>query len=86
MDAKAYLMSAAERYDIALLDPPYNKGILAGILPDVARRMDENGMIVCETQLQEELPQAAGRFALYKTYRYGKVKVWIYKNEGGDEE
>ena len=86
MDAKSYLTSAAERYDIALLDPPYNKGMLADILPAVARRMNKNSIIMCETQLEETLPEAAESFTLRKTYRYGRVKVWVYKNEESDEE
>lgn len=84
MDAKTYLLSAAERYDIALLDPPYQQGILTDTLPAVARRMDENSMIVCETRLNEELPEAVGEFTLRKTYRYGKIKVWVFKNGGGE--
>ncbi|MEG2536944.1 MAG: 16S rRNA (guanine(966)-N(2))-methyltransferase RsmD [Hydrogenoanaerobacterium sp.] len=85
MDAKAYLMSAGEHYDIALLDPPYNKGVLVEVLPSVARHMAKNSVILCETQLQELLPETAGDFVLRRTYRYGKVKVWMYKNDGGED-
>ncbi|WP_312643001.1 16S rRNA (guanine(966)-N(2))-methyltransferase RsmD [Hydrogenoanaerobacterium sp.] len=86
MEAKTYLMSAAERFDIAFLDPPYHQGLLADVLPSVAKLMRENSIIVCETQSDEKLPEAVGEFTLRKTYRYGKILVHVYKNEGDDEE
>ena len=34
-DAEAFLSRRTERYDIALLDPPYSKGIIEKVLPKV---------------------------------------------------
>lgn len=84
MEAKTYLLSAAEKFDIALIDPPYNQGLAAQVLPTVAKRMAENGIIVCETQMGDPMPEAAGDFALNKSYRYGKVIVHVYRKEADE--
>jgi len=82
MEAKTYLLSAADRYDIAFLDPPYHHGLVAAVLPGVAKLMRENSIIVCETQADEKLPESVENFTLRKTYRYGRILVHVYKNEG----
>ncbi len=82
MEAKTYLLSAADRYDIAFLDPPYHHGLVEAVLPGVAKLMRENSIIVCETQADEKLPESVENFTLRKTYRYGRILVHVYKNEG----
>lgn len=84
MEAKTYLMSAAEKFDIALIDPPYNMGMAAQVLPNVAKRMRERGIIVCETQQGDPMPEETGGFTLQKSYRYGKVIVHVYRKEADE--
>ena len=84
MEAQTYLSGAAGRYDIAFLDPPYHHGLAAQALPEVAKRMESSGVIVCETQRDEELPEEVGGFRLYRTYRYGKIMLHVYR--GREEE
>lgn len=86
MEAKAYLISCAETFDLAFLDPPYEQGLVSAVLPDLARRMRKSGIIVCEARLGEKLPERAGSFALSKIYRYGKIAVHVYRGEGEDDE
>ena len=38
MDAKAFIRSTGESFDIALLDPPYDSGILPEVLPLVVEK------------------------------------------------
>ena len=66
MDAKAFIRSTGETFDIALLDPPYDSGILPEVLPLVAEKMNDGGAILCETRLYEELPEEVGQFYLKK--------------------
>lgn len=79
MDAAAFLKTVREPFDIAFLDPPYNKGLLDAILPLLAPCMNPGGVIICETERDEALPEAAGVFAARKEYRYGKAKLTTYR-------
>lgn len=84
-DYAAFLSSTGEKFDIALLDPPYEKGILQKALPRVAAVMVQTGVILCETDRGEELPETAGEFKKHKEYRYGKAKVTTYRREREEE-
>ncbi len=78
-DSKMYITLSRDKFDIALLDPPYNKQILDSVLPVVAEKMADYGVIICESALNESLPQAAGEFSLYREYKYGKIKLTAYR-------
>jgi len=79
MDSLAYLAGCRESFDIAFLDPPYNQGLLPKALPLVAPRMAPGGVILCEHERGEQLPDEAGAFRVYRTYRYGKTMVTVYR-------
>ncbi len=85
-DAISFLSARNDRYDIALLDPPYSKGILQQALEKVPRVMNEGGVIICEAPFNEELPEKADNFILQKKYRYGKTGLFLYRAQReGDE-
>lgn len=86
MDAKAYLNTTKDEFDIVFLDPPYNKGILPEILPLVVEKMTDRGIIICEHEKNEQLPEKVLNFELKKQYRYGKIMLSVYKlpEEDGD--
>ena len=86
MDSLGFLATAAEQFDIAFLDPPYNQGLLPKALPMLAPKMTPGGVILCEHQKGEELPETAGEFKIYRTYRYGKVMVTAYRRPGDDQD
>lgn len=79
MDATSFLKSSKDKFDIALLDPPYKKGLIETALPLLVPCMNLGGIIVCETQRDEELPDAIGAFNVRKEYRYGKAKLTTYR-------
>lgn len=78
-DSKIYITLSKDKFDIALLDPPYNKNIIDSVLPSVAEKMTDYGVIICETALDETLPQSAGDFSIHREYRYGKIKLTAYR-------
>ena len=41
--------------------------------------MRPGGIILCETERRETLPEAAGAFERRKEYFYGKAKVTTYR-------
>lgn len=79
MEAQTFLLSARGPFDIAFLDPPYRKGLLDEVLPVLAGKMAENGIILCEHGADEILPDTAGNFVRAKDYRYGKIVVTAYR-------
>ena len=76
MDYLAFLQSTRETFDIALLDPPYAKGMIDQALPLLAEKMSDK---------KEELPAQAGPFGIYREYRYGKSKLTVYRRRDSDE-
>ena len=78
-DAAGYLARRSGRFDIALLDPPYASGLAAALLQPTAACMNPGGVIVCETDTSQTLPEQAGAFRLMRVYRYGKVLLHLYR-------
>lgn len=81
MDYASYLMKTDMMFDLALLDPPYRKGVLSAALPLTAAVMNKGGIIVCEHAVAEELPQEAGDFLKRRTYQYGKIMLTVYEHK-----
>ena len=68
-----------------LLGAPYGENLIPAVLPKLAGLMKDTGVIVCETEKNEELPEAAGEFLLHRTYRYGKAKITTYRKRQEEE-
>ena len=80
-DALSYVQNAKDcLYDIAFLDPPYQSPGLEKLLTALGGIMSESGIIICETDSAEALPEKAGGLVKYREYRYGKTKITIYRN------
>ena len=78
-DSKMYITLSKDKFDIALLDPPYNKQIVDEVLPVVAEKVNNWGVIICESALNEEMPETAGEFNKHREYKYGKIKLTSYR-------
>lgn len=85
-DAVAFLSRRTEKYDIALLDPPYSKGILEKALERVPDVMEKTGVIICEAPYTDTLPEKTGDFLLKKKYRYGKTGLFLYRIPEKEDE
>lgn len=85
-DYTAFCAMCNEVFDIAFLDPPYNAGLLMSAVKAVLPLMSDYGFIVCEHPPEVMPDNEVGGFSVWRTYRYGKVNVTIYrksdKNEG----
>ncbi len=79
MDYKGFLTTTKDIFDIAFLDPPYNKGILNEALPLLAEKMSEDGIILCEHEANEDIIESFGGFASKKKYKYGRICISSYK-------
>ncbi len=83
-DSIDYLRMCRQTFDLAFLDPPYNKGLIEKAMPLLCGRMSERGIAVCEHERGLELPESFGSLRKHKTYRYGKTEVTIFRT--GTEE
>ena len=78
-DALSYLTRPGDRFDLVFLDPPYAAELLLPALNKVAPLVNDGGIIVCETEEGIELPEGVDRFKVARTYRFGRICVWLYR-------
>lgn len=78
-DSVSYAQLTHDTFDIVFLDPPYRKHFIDSVLPFISSKMNDGGVIVCETSIEEELPETAGDFSLAREYKYGKIKITTYR-------
>ncbi len=80
----AFLRSARETFDIAILDPPYNHKLIHKTMPMLVEKMAENGIIICEHERETTLPERFGEFAVSKIYRHGRATLTAYRRSAGE--
>jgi len=70
-----------QRYDIVFLDPPYGSADLTKILSLIGegKIIREGGLVIAEHFSKTKLPEAAGRLAYVKDYKYGDTALTLYK-------
>ena len=78
-DALTYLTRPGDRFDLVFLDPPYAANLLMPVLEKVAPLVNDGGIILCETDDSITPPERIDRFALTRTYRFGRTYVWLYR-------
>ena len=78
-DAMEFLKSLREKFDIVLLDPPYEAGLLEPAIAYLTAFdiLAPHGIIVAEHPAGTALPQAEASFRVRRTYRYGKIAVTV---------
>ncbi len=78
-DADTFVSTTKEKFSFVFMDPPYSQGILQKLLPLAERVVSESGAIICEHPLGEELPEELTEMKIYRSYRYGKIAVTVYR-------
>ena len=86
-DAVAFLGGCRETYGLILLDPPYQTQLLENCILAIARFdiLSEHGIMVCESALDTQLPELAAPYEKGREYRYGKIKLTVYRRQGSVE-
>ena len=80
-DAKKYLQSTDQNFDIAFLDPPYkDMDLLNETLELISEKMAESGIIITETLTNYNAPEKIKNFSLQKRYKYGNITLNIYNS------
>ncbi len=80
-DALSYIRSCMQKFGVVFLDPPYGQKLIDRVLPFVADHMTDGGIIVCESDLNEVLPQTTGEFEIERERKYSHTKVTIYRRK-----
>ena len=86
-DAMAFLAGCREKYDLIFLDPPYQTQLLENCVQAVAKFdiLSEHGIMICESALEKPLPEVAAPYEKGREYRYGKIKLTVYRRQGSAE-
>jgi 16S rRNA (guanine966-N2)-methyltransferase len=72
-------LPADRRFDLALLDPPYDLADLASVVEAAAGRMAPGGVLVLEHATRRAAPARAGDFAVVRRVRAGDSTVTFYR-------
>ncbi len=78
-DSLEYLAHTTRQFDLVFLDPPYAAELLTPCLEQLSGKVAAGGTVVCESDRETQLPETVGTFSLYRSYRYGRVVVRLYR-------
>jgi len=69
------------KFDLIILDPPYNKGYSIISLNEIDKSniLNDNGLIMVETECNENLQTHFNNFILIKSKKYGIKKISLYQ-------
>ena len=81
MDSISYLNVCRDKFDFVFLDPPYGTGLLQAALVKAEKVMNRTGLILCESPVNEDLPEKLSEFVKYRRYKYGKIAITSYCHE-----
>lgn len=78
-DAFTFLQTTSEKFDIVFLDPPYHNGLCNRALELLPRVLNDDAVVICETQNDEELPESVGALSLDRVYSYSAISLSVYR-------
>lgn len=83
-ESMAYLNGLRQPFDLILLDPPYEGDLLERAIAHIARFdiLARDGIMIAESPVEKELPALAAPYRVAREYRYGKIKVTLYRRDG----
>ena len=72
------------KFNIIYVDPPYNNGFGIDAIDMISgyELLSDNGIIILETDTNEEVPSEIGHFEKYNYKRYGRNILNFYKRKG----
>lgn len=75
------------KFDIIIMDPPYNKNFLQEALKLLTKNdiMVDDGIIITEHSIMDDLPDAVGRFKIIDSRKYGDTMITIYRSGKDDQ-
>ena len=82
-EALSFLSTVRDQYHLVFLDPPYQTDLLENAIKKIAEidMLTENGIIICESPADKVLPELPQPYHKGREYRYGKIKITVYRKE-----
>jgi len=83
-DYLSYLSHCRETFDLIFLDPPYADDLLERAVAHIARFdiLAPDGIMIAESPAEKELPKLSAPYRVAREYRYGRIKVTLYRRDG----
>ncbi|MDW7660552.1 MAG: 16S rRNA (guanine(966)-N(2))-methyltransferase RsmD [Bacillota bacterium] len=81
---KALMMLKGERYDIIVMDPPYNAGEIKKVLELIASEdlLESEGLVVIEHEINDpDLDHVEVYYEWIKTKKYGKTGITLLRRQ-----
>ena len=78
-DVHRYISSSSDKYDIVIIDPPYEYENHSILLLDLARLLGDNGIVVYESSKNVDFEDCIGDLKKQKEYGHGITKIVVYK-------
>ena len=71
------------KFDIIFIDPPYNQGLGIDAINKISEYdiLSDYGIIILETDTNEEVPELIGRYEKYNYKRYGRNILSLYRRK-----
>jgi len=85
-ESQAFLRACGEKFDVIFLDPPYQTNLLESALTSILEFdiLGNHGIIVCESSQERELPVLPPPYERGREYRYGKIKLAVFRRPGSE--
>ncbi|ABR30432.1 methyltransferase [Thermosipho melanesiensis] len=77
-DARIFLKSIKEKYDIVFMDPPFGLGIVNEILQLICKSLEDDGILIVEHSKREKTTPP-DCLEVLKIKNYGDVVIDLYK-------
>lgn len=79
-DWETVLSLIKEPADLIFLDPPYKAGLMESCVNTVFRNnlLTDGGIIVCEHDSRQTVPDMIGGFSIWKSKKYGNTSITLY--------
>ena len=80
-------VESAGRFDLIFIDPPYDSGLAEQAVERIIAFdiLKENGIMICETRVDHETPEASRPYEKLREYRYGRIKLTTYGRASSEE-
>lgn len=78
-DALGFLARTNETFDVVFLDPPYASSLLLSALEGASEKLNDGGVIICESDDGTVLPETVGTVSVHRTYQYGRIHITVYR-------
>jgi len=82
-DCLEYLKGCRIKFDLILLDPPYQSGLAERSLELVSSFdiLSPGGIMICETDAFRQLPELSPPYYIGRQYQYGRKKITVAGRE-----